>query len=324
MPDRGPPTPNAGLFNEAFLTRLEQLVLAGRKLYAGSTSGQRRSTRIGDGVEFADHRAYFPGDDLRYIDWNVYARTERLLLRLFHEEADLLVHLILDTSASMAMGSAPNARRRRRRGSSGNAGAALSEPTSKFDHARRIAAALGHLSLANLDRVAVWTASDAPPRSLPVIRGMAQRNRLLEFLAATRPAGRADLARTADTLAARRAGRGVAVLLSDFIDVGDLARALDRLRFAGIDCYAVQVLAPEEIDPPYRGRVDLTDAETAEATRFRVTPELRAAYLTELAERFEALERLCAAREALLVRTVTTDAFERLILRTFRLAGLLQ
>ena len=301
MPDSQLPTPNSELFGEAFLNRLEQLVVAGRKLYAGTTSGQRRSARIGDGAEFADHRAYFPGDDPRYIDWNVYARTERLLLRLFHEEADLLVHVILDTSASMALG----------------------EPASKFDHARRIAAALGHLSLANLDRVAVWEASEGVPRSLPAIRGMAQRNRLLDFLSRMQPAGKGDLAKAAEHLVARRAGRGMAILISDFFDVGDLARALDRLRFAGIDCNAIQVLCPQEVAPSYRGRIDLTDVETADASRMQITPDLRDAYLAELAEHFGALQHLCAARETVLVRTVTTDPFDRLLLRTFRLAGLL-
>lgn len=311
------------LFDENFLSRLEQLVVAGRKLYAGTTSGQRRSARIGDGAEFADHRAYFPGDDLRYIDWNIYARTERLLLRLFHEEADLLVHVILDTSASMQMGAMPNARRRRRWGSSDNTTRTFPPPANKFDHARRIAAAMGHLSLANLDRVAVWEASDGVPRSLPAVRGMAQRNRLLDFLSRMQPAGRSDLAKAAEHLVARRAGRGMAILISDFFDVGDLDRALDRLRFAGIDCNVIQVLCPREVDPSYRGRIDLTDVETAATSRMQITPDLREAYLAELAKHFDALGRLCAARETVLVRTVTTDPFDRLLLRTFRLAGLL-
>jgi uncharacterized protein (DUF58 family) len=328
-----PDTPRGTLFSESFLKRLEQLVVAGRKLYAGTTSGRRRSRRLGDGVEFADHRAYFPGDDLRYIDWNVYARTERLLLRLFHEEADLLVHLVVDASGSMALGgrsesapprssegAPPNAHRRRRWVGRRRAAAPA---TPKFDHARRIAAALAHVALANLDRVAIWWAAQDAAAGLPPLGGMARRPRVLEFLAAMRPSGSADLAQAAERIVARRGGRGMAVLISDFLDVGDVARALDRLHVGGIETAAVQTLAPEEIAPPFRGRVDFLDAEDGATRRLQITPALREAYLAELRARLDALDRLCAARDTTLVRTITTDPVDVLLLKTFRLAGLL-
>ncbi|HET9416738.1 MAG TPA: DUF58 domain-containing protein, partial [Candidatus Limnocylindria bacterium] len=119
-------------FDEAFLRRLEQLELASRRLTAGRMKGERRSVRRGQSVEFADYRTYAMGDDLRQLDWNAYARLERLFVKLFVEEEDVTVHLLVDASRSMDYGQ-PN----------------------KLDAARRAAAALGYLGLASMDRVSI-------------------------------------------------------------------------------------------------------------------------------------------------------------------------
>ena len=125
--------PSKRLFGDEFLRRLQRLGLIAKRIRAVSAGpGQRRSRRLGDGLEFADHRAYAPGDDIRFLDWPYYARMERLLLRLFHEHSEGAVSLLLDSSASMQLGE-----------------------LCKFDYARRTAAALAYVAMASLDRVRV-------------------------------------------------------------------------------------------------------------------------------------------------------------------------
>src|SRR5215212_6431099 len=123
------------LFDPQFLARLEDLALVARRRRAGAGAGQAGGRKLGDGLEFADHREYVPGDELRYLDWHAYARLGRLFIRMFHQHTDRVVHILIDCSASMESGAGE-----------GRAGTA----PSKFDHARRIAAALAYLALNNL------------------------------------------------------------------------------------------------------------------------------------------------------------------------------
>src|SRR5438552_1345744 len=152
------PVTDGPLLAPEFLRRLETLELVSKKIRAGRMKGDRLSKRKGRGSEFADFRQYAVGDDLRFLDWNLFARLERLFVRLFLEEEDLHVHLLLDVSRSMDFGT----------------------PT-KLLQAKRVAAALGFIGLVNLDRVAVWAFADKPVSS-PVLRGRANLPRLLNFL----------------------------------------------------------------------------------------------------------------------------------------------
>src|SRR5436309_6958225 len=136
------------LLDPPFLGKLEQLSLVSKKLFAGQLKGEKRSTRRGISVEFADYRDYSAGDDLRYVDWNTYARLEKLFLKLFVEEEDLHVYLLVDASRSMAYGAPP-----------------------KFDYARKIAAALGYIGLSNFDRVGATVFTDRMLHHLPPVRG---------------------------------------------------------------------------------------------------------------------------------------------------------
>src|SRR5947209_20283622 len=168
MPD-APPLP---LLEPAFLHRLEQLELVSKKIFAGKMKGDRLSKRKGQSVEFADYRNYVVGDDLRFLDWNLFARLDKLFLRLFHEEEDLHFYLLLDNSLSMDFGT----------------------PT-KLHYARQVAAALGFIGLVNLDRVMLEVFNDRLTQSLPPLRGRRSLWRLLEFLTKLEPAGPSDLKR---------------------------------------------------------------------------------------------------------------------------------
>src|SRR6185436_18163819 len=186
------------LFDEAFLRRLEQLELASRRLTAGRMKGERRSVRRGQSVEFADYRNYSAGDDLRQLDWNVYARLERLFVKLFVEEEDVTVTLLIDASASMASGH-----------------------PEKLLFAKRAAAALGYIGLASEDRIAVTALTGRTARRRASLRGSGRVFRLLADLSAIEPAtGVTDLVAAARHAAAQLHGRGVIVLLSDLLDPG--------------------------------------------------------------------------------------------------------
>src|SRR5215470_19065178 len=147
------------LFDSDFLKKLEYLSLISKRVFRGSLMAQRRTMQLGGGIEFADHREYTPGDDFRYLDWNVYTRHEELLLKRFQEEEDLHVYFLLDCSKSMDFGS-----------------------PSKFDLARQVTAALAYIALADLDRIAVIAFADRIVADFRLTRGKARILSLLDFL----------------------------------------------------------------------------------------------------------------------------------------------
>jgi uncharacterized protein (DUF58 family) len=264
MPPASPaPSPTAGeappLFDEAFLRRLEQLELASRRLTAGRMKGERRSIRRGQSVEFADYRNYSHGDDLRQLDWNVYARLERLFIKLFVEEEDVTVHVLVDASRSMDYGQ-PN----------------------KLDFARRAAGALGYLGLAGLDRVSVAFLGDGRATTLRPMRGKRRAAELFRFLSEPRTERHTGLAAAAREYAARLRGTGPLLLLSDLMDPG----YLDALRdLAGTRCQlsVLHVLSPEELDPEVPPDARLVDNETGQGVEVTGDDDLVERYRTRLA-----------------------------------------
>src|SRR5438477_2704489 len=160
------------LLDPKFLAQLEQLELVSRKIFMGRMKGERRSKKKGQSVEFADYRNYVVGDNLRFLDWNLYARLDRLFLRLFMEEEDLHFYVLIDNSLSMDFGA----------------------PT-KLHYAKQIAAALGFIGLVNMDRVVVEVFNDRLTQSLPPVRGRRSLWRLMDFLKKLEPAGPSDLKR---------------------------------------------------------------------------------------------------------------------------------
>src|SRR5436853_5103675 len=165
-----PDTATGPLLAPEFLHRLEQLELVSRKIFAGRMKGERLSKRKGQSVEFADYRNYVVGDDLRFLDWNLFARLDRLFIRLFMEEEDLHFYILLDNSLSMDFGS----------------------PT-KLHYAKQVAAALGFIGLVNLDRVVIEAFNDRLVQSLPPVRGRRSLWRMMDFLTKLEPAGPSDL-----------------------------------------------------------------------------------------------------------------------------------
>lgn len=260
------------LFDEAFLRRLERLELASRRLTAGRMKGERRSVRRGQSVEFADYRNYASGDDLRQLDWNVYARLERLFIKLFVEEEDVTVHVLVDASRSMDFG----------------------EP-NKLDFARRAAAALAYIGLAHLDRVSLAFLGDGAASMARPIRGKGRVFDLFGFLAAPPAVRLTGLADAARDYAARLRGRGPLLLISDLMDPG----YLDALRdLAGTRCQlsVLHVLAPEELDPDLPADARLVDSETGAAVEVSGDADLVDRYRSRLADWQAEIATFCARR----------------------------
>ncbi|MEP6807306.1 MAG: DUF58 domain-containing protein [Chloroflexota bacterium] len=275
----GPVAPAAGgpgatdvLFDEVFLRRLEQLELASRRLTAGRMKGERRSVRRGQSVEFADYRNYSSGDDLRQLDWNVYARLERLFIKLFVEEEDVTVHILVDASRSMDFGD-PN----------------------KLAFARRAAGALAYLGLAHLDRVSVAFLGEGRAVTLRPLRGKSRVFEVFRFLAEPRPERLTGLAAAARDYAGRLRGRGPLILISDLLDPG----YTDALRhLAGTRCQlsVLHVLAPEELDPEVPPDARLVDNETGHGIEVTGDDDLVDRYRARLTEWQEELATFCARR----------------------------
>jgi uncharacterized protein (DUF58 family) len=283
------------LFDADFLTQLECLALISRRVFQGQLLAQRRGSQTGGGVEFADHRPYGQGDDFRYIDWNLYARLNSLLLKRFQEERDLHVYLLLDCSRSMGFGTPP-----------------------KFDFARRVAAALAYVVLSGLDRASVVGIGGAAPSEFPLTRGKGRiltLMRYLEGLAAE--GGRTNLAQAASAFVLRRRP-GLAVLISDLYDPDGFAVGLDVLRHRRYDVHVVHVHDRAEADPSLSGDVELLDVESGAALDVTVSQGRLRRYREVFRAYLDAVRAYCRRHGLSLVSTPADVPFQELILQMMR------
>lgn len=288
------------LFDEAFMAKLEYLELVTRKIFASPGRGDRRSRRLGAGLEFADHRRYSPGDDFRNIDWNVYARLGKLLIRVFEEEEDLWVYVLVDASRSMAL-----------------------PDTGKLDHARRLAAAIAYVTLSGLDRVAVGTFSDKLDQQLNPTRGKAWVFRTFDFLANIEPSGATAFAEAMKTFAHRHKRRGLVFILSDLYAQDGYEEGLDVLRHHRFEPVVLQLTDRRELEPGFRGDVGLVDCETGMKREVTLTPRLLARYREAHAVWKQEIAAFCKARQIPWFEAPVETAFEDIILNVLRRGGLL-
>lgn len=296
MPDTQTP-----LLEPDFLHRLEQLELVSKKIFLGRMKGERRSKRKGQSVEFADYRNYVVGDDLRFLDWNLYARLDRLFLRLFMEEEDLHVYILVDNSMSMDFGS----------------------PT-KLHFAKQVAAALGFVGLVNMDRVVVEAFNDRLTQSLPAVRGRRSLWRLIDFLQKLEPAGPSNLTRALKSFSMKCGGKGIAIVLSDFMDKGGYEDALRYIVARQLDIYVIQVLSQEEIEPEIVGDLKLVDIEDDDVAEITVSGPLLKRYKQNLAAYRSALNDFCNRRGISYLFTSNQVPFDRLVLTYLRQRGLVK
>lgn len=281
------------LFTPQFLARLETLRIRARRQFLGSRPGGHLSPRRGAGLEFADYRHYTPGDDLRYIDWKLYSRTDRLYIKLFQEEEELYTYIFLDVSGSMA----------------------YPLDNRKYESARDLALALAYVVLAGSDAVRLHTLTSASDgQATPFFRGRQRLLDLANFLAARRPQGPLDppraLARHLQTV--HRPGK--AIWISDFLFPITLVQAgLHLLLAANFDLAVIQVLGKDEIDPPLLpAGARLVDSETGEASIVRFDATAKKEYLRRLTLHNRTLRSFChqaGVHHALLTTDQDLQAF---------------
>ena len=292
------------LFDSEFIKKLEYLSLISRRIFRGQLLAQKRTRQLGGGVEFADHRDYVLGDDLRYLDWNVYARLGNQLIKRFEEEEDLHVYFFLDCSQSMSVG----------QGKPGG--------TGKFDYARQVAAALAYIALADLDRVSVVAFADKIYDYFPLIRGKQHVLSLLRFLESLRTVGETtDLRSSVNEFLHGKHRTGLVVLVSDFYDPSGFQAAVDTLRYRKFEPNLIQIHDSSETSPRLLGDLQLVDIETGFARDVTISESVLRRYKQIIGEFLESLRKYCLGNGFGCTVSPTSVPFDELILRMMREAG---
>ncbi|MBU7006110.1 DUF58 domain-containing protein [Phosphitispora fastidiosa] len=290
-----------GLFFEReFLNKLESMGFLLKKAMTGRYSGQHRSPRKGQSVEFADYRPYSSGDDWRQVDWNAYARLDRLFIKLFMEEQDLSVHLAVDTSGSMEWGGG-----------------------AKLKMAREVAGALGYLALVNMEQVGAAALNNNMSGFLPLQRGKAGISRLWSYLGQLRPGGATDL-----NLALRKAGRfirrpGITVLISDLLSPAGYQEGLKYLQHLGQQVVVLHIMSAAEKNPEILGNYRLVDCENQEFREVSITPMLLEAYRRQVNGFVEGIAGFCGSRQITYLSVTAEDNLEDILLHSLRSIGVL-
>jgi uncharacterized protein (DUF58 family) len=281
-------------FDETFLRRLERLSLIARRVRTGRYQGERRSTKHGSSVEFADYRDYTPGDDLRRLDWRIYARLERPFIKLFEEEEDQAVHLLLDASASMDWPEGETER-------------------NKWHFARKLIAGLGYIALAGGDRLTVTCLTPNGGQSWGPRRGRSHLHALLNYLAALSPAGPTDLNASLRVVALAQKRPGLLFLVSDLFSPAGHESGLSALGSTGYEVNVLHLLSPDEIEPALSGDLRLHDVETGQAQDMTIDPAMRHLYRQRFDAWRAAIERHCFSHDINYVTLNTSLAFETVI-----------
>ena len=298
----------AMLLTPQFLKRLDPFYMRSKHVFRGKFRGERRSLNRGAGMEFADYRVYEPGDDLRHVDWNIYARLDRLFIKLFHTDEDLSLVLLIDNSRSMEFGS----------------------PT-KLTCAKQIAAALGYIALAHADSVAVYTCAERLSPTLPPTTGKSQFPRLTKALNAMTASGQTRLTECLKRLPMYQRRAGMVVILSDFLDPHGYADGFKLLLGRGFSLTAIHLISPEEMDPqthlentPTGADWLVEDAETGETKAVTINAEILAQYRDQQQAFCNNLQRFCTDQSIGYAQLKSDTLVEPFILQELHRVGFIQ
>lgn len=275
--------------------------MVSKRVFTGAMKAERRTKKTGSGVEFADHRDYTAGDDFRYLDWNVYQRFDKLLVRLFEEEEDLSIYFIIDNSWSM-----------------GFAGA------RKLRYAKKLAAALAYVGLANLDRVTIVAANQVVTDRMEPTRSKRRIFRVFRFLESVHPEGETNLETGLKTFAAQHKRRGLAVLLSDLYDPAGFEKGINVLRYNKFEPFVLHVVNKHDRQPTLKGDLVVYDCESGAERTVTVTKKVLERYADEYDRYLRRVERFCKSRQVAYFRADVDVEFDELILRVFRRGGFLR
>ena len=288
------------LFPPDFLTKLEYLSIMSKRVFRGSLLAQRRTMQLGSGIEFSDHREYATGDDLRYLDWNVYARHGDLLLKRFQEEQDLHVYLMIDCSRSMGFGSPP-----------------------KFDLARQLTAALAYIALADLDRIAVVAYANDIISEFPVTRGKARILALMKYLESLSTVGTdTNLSKAVQGLLHRGTRNGLVVVLSDLFDTNGFSRGFDQLRSQRFEAHVLQLHDPKEADPKLLGDAELEDVENGSIRMVTINERMLRRYKQLFTDHQTSVRDYCRRYGLSCTQSPSIVPFDQLMMTMMRSAAI--
>ncbi len=294
MPELGHP------FDTTFLARLQSLHLCSRRIFSGRLNAMHVSRKLGAGMEFADHRPYAPGDDLRQLNWNLYGRTEKLYTKLYRQEEDRNLFFLIDVSHSM------------------------SAESEKFDFARKLAAALAYIGLYEMDRVYLMGFSEGITVSRPVLRGRRTVVEALDFLSRLKAGGSTDFVMTGRDFAQQHGGaEGMVLFFSDFLDLDGVIPGLEALFRLGFEVLAIHVVTPTEMNPRLLGEWRMSDPEGGRPHTVHITRRMVARYREEFTAHSEHLRKYLQARQGGYVRANTSTPLEELVLKELRAGHLL-
>jgi uncharacterized protein (DUF58 family) len=286
------------LLSNDLLGRVERLRIQSSRKFTARHRGEHLAGRGGASTEFSDYRDYAAGDDLRFVDWNIFSRLHRPYLKLFRLEEEMHVVLLVDGSSSMLF-------------------------EGKFERARQLSAALGVMGLLGGERVSVCVSgrSGAAPAYLPPRTGRAGMARFFGFLESAESGGDSPVDDAVDGLLKRFRGRGVAILLSDFLTFGDLTKAFNRLYSSGLETWAIQLLGPTELNPQLASDARLIDVETGEALDVSAAGDLLTLYEEYRLGYEQMLEGLCRKRGGRFLTVASDRPAETVVLEDLRRKG---
>jgi len=289
------------LIDEAFFQRLAKLRFIAKGRRKGRLSGRHVSPRAGISLEFADYRQYAPGDDFRYVDWNIYGRLDRILVKTYVHETDLPIYLLVDCSASMSLGIPP-----------------------KVHYAARLATAIAYLGLRGLDRVGLFPFSEHLGIVVPPRHGMKHLGRIFGALRDTEAGGRTSLDDAISEFLKQTHENGIVFVVSDFLTPGGYEEGFARLRHRGDEPIVVQVLAPEDLHPTATGTTRLVDAESARRLTITIGPRTLREYERRLQQHCSRLRSFLAERRIPYFLAPTRRPLEQLFHEDFRGGGILR
>lgn len=279
------------------LDRLGRLRINAARRLTNRSRGEHLAAKGGTSTEFCDYRDYTPGDDMRFVDWNIFSRLNRPYVKQFHHEEEMHVAILVDGSNSMLF-------------------------EEKFALARQLAAAFGVIGLRNQEKVSVYAlrTAGAPP-SLPPCTGRVSQRKLFAFLESIEGGGDAPIEAGIESFLRQHSGRGVVIVLSDFLTSGDLRRAFSLLHGSGLEVFALQILAPSEIDPEVTGDLRFVDVETAAQLDVTSAADLVAIYQEYRAAHERMIETLAQQRSGRFLSISAAEPFERVFFDLLRRKG---
>lgn len=284
------------LLSNRDLDRLARVRINATRRFTNRARGEHLAAKGGTSTEFCDYRDYTPGDDVRFVDWNIFARIERPYLKLFHQEEELHVAILLDASNSMLF-------------------------EGKFELARQLATALGTVGLRGNEKVSVTVLGKERPQRLAASTGRASLRKMFTFLENSETGGELPFERGIEAFLRRHSGRGVAVLLSDFLTPGDLQRAFNLLHSAGLEIFAAQILSPSELAPELAGDLRFVDSETHATLDISSAGDLLTLYHEYRESHQSRLGELCRQRQGRFLAVSAAESHEHVLFDLMRRRG---